>query len=171
MSTIPKVLYPNEKAIPHTLSFQLLDDLIPHISKSWEIYTEADIKRVLRNLWKEFDDEELDDVSGYYFQMNSKNKRIEEITNSLISDGYYVRNRFEKYYVIAFAIDYKRFNIWSKDCDAKMIKWREDDEKDKIDDYLPSDYDVNPVVKLLQSIECGKTQVYVDDNNVYTIEN
>jgi len=49
-----------------------------------------------------------------------------------MNKGYWVWNRFEKYYVVAFALDFTRFEVYSKDCDKQLIKWRENDENDKI---------------------------------------
>ena len=37
------------------------------------------------------------------------------IVSELTSGDFYVWNRYEKYYVIAFAINFKQFNIYSKD--------------------------------------------------------
>lgn len=41
----------------------------------------------------------------------------------LISNRFSVVNRVEKYYVVAFSIDGTRFEIYSKDCEKKLIEW------------------------------------------------
>ena len=82
---------------------------------------------------------------GYYFN-------ADEVVRDLSEDGYYCWNRFEKYYVIAFAIDYVRFEVFSKYCDKELIKWRENDTYDEIKENIEDDnYNENPVITLLRS--------------------
>jgi len=79
---------------------------------------------------------------------------INSMTSSLMEKEYYVRNRVSKYYVIAFAINYTRFEIYSKDCDKELISWNNDNNgpiKGIINDL---DYNVNPVIKLIKSLNC-----------------
>ena len=45
------------------------------------------------------------------------------VVKGLSKHGYYRMNSVNKYYSVAFAIDYTRFNVWSKDCDETLIKW------------------------------------------------
>lgn len=49
----------------------------------------------------------------------------DEIIESLCKQGYWVYNNYDDYYVIAFAIDYAEFEVWSKGRDKKLIKWEE----------------------------------------------
>jgi len=49
----------------------------------------------------------------------------DEVTRDLLDNGYHVINAFEKYYVIANAIDYAQFTIYSKDCTPELINWTE----------------------------------------------
>jgi len=49
--------------------------------------------------------------------------RKEEIIQSLIEKGHWVYNQYDGYYVIGFAIDFEQFEVWSKGCEKKMIKW------------------------------------------------
>ncbi|MFS8160395.1 MAG: hypothetical protein ACMG6E_09370, partial [Candidatus Roizmanbacteria bacterium] len=87
--------------------------------------------------------------SGYFYK---KYMSLSDITNDLLNDGYYVWNRFEKYYVIAFALDYVRFEIYSKDCDKILIKWRENDATDPIKGIIKGEYNQNPVITLVKSL-------------------
>jgi hypothetical protein len=50
--------------------------------------------------------------------------RKDEIIQSLIEKGHWVYNQYDEYYVIGFAIDSKQFEVWSKGCEEKMIKWK-----------------------------------------------
>jgi len=91
---------------------------------------------------------------GYYYYENDN--FIDEICACLINDNYYVLNRIEKYYVLAFSINYTQFEVYSKDCDKKFIDWKYDaDTTDNIkvtgiiDD---PDYNLNPLIKMIRSI-------------------
>ena len=62
--------------------------------------------------------------------------------------------RFNKYYVICFAINYTRFEVFSKDCDKKLIKWRDDDQNDPIKGIIRDDnYNENPVISMLRNFQ------------------
>ena len=90
------------------------------------------------------------DPSGYYFE---KDYDVNDIVHELINNKYYCWNRYNKYYVIAFAIDYIRFSVFSKDCDKIVIKWRDEDQDDQIvPDNLDNNYNENPVISLLKKI-------------------
>ena len=54
------------------------------------------------------------------------------VARSLMENKYWVCNQVNKYYVIAFAIDFTCIEIYSKDCDKKIIKWRDNDADDEI---------------------------------------
>ncbi len=163
----------------HTLSFAILDDLCGSrgygpIHVSIPDLTPSTIKKAVlttaspfikywervKNMdsWDRYpidaEDEEMD-PSGYYFGQNhsvSATFDPDDVVNDLVSDGYYVWNRFQKYYVIAYAIDYTRFEVYSKDCDKELIKWRDDDKNDTIEGIIDDvDYNENPVISLLKN--------------------
>lgn len=73
--------------------------------------------------------DEEDDPSYYFFSSYFDAK---EIVNCLLEDKYFCWNNFQKYYVIAFAIDYNRFAVFSKDCKTRLVKWRPNDKNDPI---------------------------------------
>ena len=71
---------------------------------------------------------EPDDWDGptscdYYWKDYMREYR-DEIVDSLMKRGYWVWNRYEKYYVVAFALDFTKFEVYSKDCDKRLIEWR-----------------------------------------------
>ena len=66
----------------------------------------------------------------YWREWMNENKYY--IVDCLMNNGHFVWNYYQKWYVVAFSLDYIRFNITAKDCDKKLIKWRQDDENDKI---------------------------------------
>lgn len=103
----------------------------------------------MEKLWDKFISGEYCDHSGYFFENESRESDIATVMDSLLGDKYYVRNRYQKYYVIAFAIDYTRFHIWSKDYDAELIEWSQKGEI--VDNYDP-DHAVNPVVKIMNQL-------------------
>lgn len=140
----------------HTVSFVVLDNLenyigprhitIPDLSITSVVYAVKQLTRSeeIRNPLYFFDDEYYDS-SGYW-----PNK----IASTLIEDGYYVINRWQKYYVIAFALDYTRFEVYSKDCDKKLIDWETPEQTNAVIKGIitDEDYNVNPVIKLIQSL-------------------
>ncbi|BCS83648.1 hypothetical protein QLL95_gp0475 [Cotonvirus japonicus] len=132
-----------------TLSFCMMDDLDVRISREWKFSNESEIRPILEKLWNKFLSGKCSDISGYFFDNASKNDDIEYVYQSLTKKKYYVRNRFEKYYVVAFALDYTKFYVWSKDCDPKIINWNHDGEL--VNNY-DSEHDVNPVIKLMKQL-------------------
>lgn len=88
-------------------------------------------------------------------------RQAEIIAKQLLENKYFVRNRLEKYYVVAFALDYATFYVYSKDYDPKVIDWRERDH-DSIDGtikngelvgpVLTGDDNINPVIALMTAI-------------------
>jgi len=135
----------------NTLSFQLLDDLKPCITKHRKFNTKEELKNILYKLWDKFINEELLDSSSYFFNFETKEEDINHVYTSLLYDDYCVYNRFEKYYVIAFSINYKRFYIWSKYCNARLIDWGEKNN-DNVDETLSPDWDENPIFKFIKSL-------------------
>jgi hypothetical protein len=83
------------------------------------------VTKILSNLTK------TNDPSNYYWEMIDEIE-IEKITKNLMFQNYYVINRFERYFVIAFALNFTRFEIFSKDCDKRLITWQSNEEKDLI---------------------------------------
>ncbi len=54
------------------------------------------------------------------------------ITRALLDKGFFRWNYYQKWYVIAFAIDYTRFEVFSRNHEKGLIKWRVDDEADAV---------------------------------------
>ena len=55
--------------------------------------------------------------------------------------------------MIAFALDYARFEIFSKDCDKELISWRGDDQDDPVVDTIDNpNYNENPVITLMKRL-------------------
>lgn len=141
----------------NTVSFCILNDLCPAygpVHKSFDVSTGdnlMEITNAVTDILTQFKNQGYD-PSGYYYQYINNNE-IREIAADLLNDGYYVWNRFEKYYVIAFALNYTRFEVFSKDYDKELIKWRDNDENDvmkgKIED---DDYNENPVITLMKNL-------------------
>lgn len=101
------------------------------------------------------------DISGYYFKNSYVPETFNprEIARSLWKENYYVINRFEKYYVIAFALDFTRFEVYSKDCDKELIKWRENDENDPVIGLIEDpEYNMNPVIRLMRELHSTDSQ-------------
>jgi hypothetical protein len=137
----------------YTLSFCILDDLTvchgPEHRELNGIPNFNDIKEVILNdLLNDFRQDEYADCSGYFDkEFFASNEYIDTIVNNLIKYNYVVKNRYNKYYVIAFAINYTRFEVYSKDCDKELIKWRENDSNDPIKGIITNpNYNENPVV-------------------------
>src|SRR5690606_10169688 len=58
---------------------------------------------------------------------------IAEIANDLLKNEYYVLNLMAKYYVVAFALNFTRLEIYSKDCDKEIISWPTDVDNEMTD--------------------------------------
>jgi hypothetical protein len=147
----------------HTLSFLILDDMhdgqnggpgygpihikIRDLSKDailagMQTLAAPFLKYIARKKTIDVSDEayhmilsdEEDDPSDYFFSSYYDDK---DVVKCLFEDKYFCWNRFQKYYVIAYAIDYNRFAVFSKDCKTRLVKWRSDDKKDPIySEYL-----------------------------------
>lgn len=142
----------------HTLSFCFLDDLCPKISLEWDFKNMEEIPSILENLWNRFLDgnhpNPLSDPSGYYFESETRKDDIQVVLDCLKKQGYYRCNRFEKYYVIAFSIDRRRFRIWSKDCDPEIIDWSFGKTQGPVvDSEPPEDCNENPVLTLMKNLQ------------------
>lgn len=113
------------------LCFCILRDLIPLFNpEEYRFSTKDELVIILQNLWKEL--EKLDFISQF-FQSTHRQRKIKEVVENLEQSGYCVWNQYEKYFVIAFALDYKRFWIWCKNQIPQVIQWRKDDIIDPIE--------------------------------------
>lgn len=65
-------------------------------------------------------------INGEKPDFKDEQSNIQIIANELIDNHYYVINRYEKYYVIAFAINFSRFEVFSKDHNKELISWNKD---------------------------------------------
>lgn len=90
----------------------------------------------------------IERICGTTFILNE----TEDIARTLLENKYCVYNRFEKYFVVAFALNYTRFEIYSKDSRKELIKWRDNDEHDEIRGIINYDHNENPVAMLLKSL-------------------
>lgn len=141
----------------HWISFVLLDDLEPmygpvHISLKSLCKTE--IEKALQNFAEPFVSGK-ESEGGYIFKGYDNEKPVfcsKFVCERLEETGYYVLNRVEKYYVYAWAIDGKRFEVYSKDCDKKLVDWGDDKHNNNecvVEQIQDENYNENPVVKLL----------------------
>ena len=158
----------------HTLSFCILNDLSVyngygpvHVSiddleydtlkKALDEFSKPFLKYISNQQsdpeyywYKSQSSDEECDPTGYYFEQDYN---VSEVIQDLSNNKYYCWNRYQKYYVVAFSIDYVRFNVFSKDCDKMVIKWRKDDQNDEIiPDDLDNNYNENPVISLLSDL-------------------
>jgi hypothetical protein len=121
-------------------------------------------KSIMRKVAEHFADGKEADPTGIFYhkervydqqgvtRLLDDPDEIMRIAARLFRDGYYVLNRVNKYYVVAFALDWVRFEIYSKDCPKEVVKWRKNDGDDPIVARAPADYDVNPVLRFMQSL-------------------
>lgn len=136
-----------------TLSVGILDDLQFILKITCEITDlKEDVKRICNSLRGQDRSQFFDDK---FF--TSFDKNVDCIVKSLKAKRFFVRNRYNKYYVIAFAIDYTRFEIFSKDYSKKLISWR-DNEDDPISEegiIIDENYNENPVETLMKALYGG----------------
>lgn len=167
----------------HTVSYGYLNDLEHVSDSPWNYEFEAkdddelyeNIKKIIDTLFMKAEvyenifnkivkcrDESVnklnDDLENMNIQFPSYWQQLmtqyqSEIIDDLINKGYWVWNRFTKYYVVAFSLDFTRFDVYSKDCEKKLITWREKDENDQIKGIIrDSNYNENPVVSLMKML-------------------
>jgi hypothetical protein len=92
------------------------------------------------------------DFFGEEFWENEE-QCINSIVQSLIKKSFFVTNRYNKYYSIAFAINYTRFEIYSFGCDKELIDWK--DGKGIVSQFgiiHDPNYNESPVLKILRSL-------------------
>lgn len=144
----------------HTISFVILDDLRPAYGPIYITIDNLSIENIVKAVTEivsvfkpNGDTSEQSDPTTYYFEhfFENEQENIQRISYNLMSEHYYVRNRFEKYYVIAFAVDYSRFEVFSKDYDKELISW-DDNEGPILENGLITnpDYNENPVVTMMK---------------------
>lgn len=75
-----------------------------------------DIKKILINLINTSD-------IVFFMKKHLNELNIGDIVMALEENGYYVINYLDKYYTIAFSLNYKRFEIASKHKESKLINW------------------------------------------------
>lgn len=102
----------------NTVTFCVLDDLkTSHVeTHSFNEYNEIDqiVNKILKTSAKEYI------VNfNYFFEGIDSRYLIKELK----SKSYWCLNRYDKYYVIAFSINYTRFYIYSKSYSAQAIDW------------------------------------------------
>lgn len=160
----------------HTLSFTVLRELYPivgPIHKSINDLSEASIRSAVREVVSYYRTHDERDDPSYYFTYNNPaftgylaHYDEDGIVQHLMQDKYCGVNRYNKYYVIAFAIDFLRFEVFSKDCDKKRIKWRKDDSGDPvIHNITCKNYNENPVIRLMKTIHDGESDEYSDSDS------
>lgn len=70
-------------------------------------------------------------ICEYYEEEAFEEHHAENVAERLLKNGYFVANRVEKYYVIAFALDGTRFYVYSKDYDPEIINWQVEGEGER----------------------------------------
>lgn len=154
------------------ISFVLLDDLSPSVGPIHRAikYNKEEIITFIKeieNLFyknSEVRDMKFDERIKYceqhnkrgdssrFFNENLTDDERDGIAEELLNNQYYVRNRVEKYYVIAFAINYTCFDVYSKDCDKELVSWGDDKVGEIKGIITDPHYNENPVIKLLSSL-------------------
>lgn len=160
------------------ISFAILYDLRPITRHDADIpETKEGVKLFIEKMIDLFNDENPDPT--YFFrevqsldqvynhlgilvskstQINTLRDRpaqIDGIIEKLLNNRYYVINRINKHNVIAFALNYTRFEVYSKDCDKELITWRDDNANDLIIRQIHDpNYNENPVIRFMCSLNC-----------------
>nr|AEX62245.1 hypothetical protein mv_L40 [Moumouvirus Monve] len=109
-----------------TLSFSIYDDLIPVVGFEKKFNNICEVGNILKNIWNIFLSGRCSDRTGYFFDKKTMKKDIKYILGELKNKNYCTFNGFEKYYVVAFSLNYTKFYIWSKDCSPVIIGWSQD---------------------------------------------
>ncbi|AQN68726.1 hypothetical protein [Saudi moumouvirus] len=109
-----------------TLSFCIYDDLIPVISFEKKFNNICEVGNILKNIWNKFLSGNYSDRTHYFFDNKTMKEDIKYVLKRLKNENYCVFNGFEKYYVVAFSLNYTKFYIWSRDCKPLIINWLQD---------------------------------------------
>ena len=140
------------------LSFVILDDLTPAYGPVHVPIEEKNVGKAISEAVAELVDRRSVDPTSYYIhgweaQGIPARHNPGEVEKCLRERGYYCLNRYEKYYVVAFALDYKRFEVFSKDCSKELIKWRVDDADDPVVGRVSDpEYNLNPVIRSMSPL-------------------
>jgi hypothetical protein len=109
------------------------------------------------------DDSDSDDGDGCYencikFPCHYLSGLKKNIINQLFLKGYWVWDMYEKNYVIGFAIDYKRFEVFSNGNEKKLVKWGQDGEDNDVNHMI---WNFLPIHKMIhdQSLYEDSTQI------------
>jgi hypothetical protein len=151
----------NEK---HCLSFGILDDLRFVIfddgtqNPEGPLHITFEGPITLEKLRKLFRDNKIDEQLKLNDNVESVCDNMDGIIYDLSNKGWWCANRVNKYYVVAFAIDGVRFDIYSKDCNKELINWGKlcpfPDGK-IVYRITDSDYNESPVIKLMRELHAG----------------
>ena len=143
-----------------TLSFCILDDLRPYYGPIHYDFDGSndpgELMSAIISVLAKFscDNNHGDDycIDSYIYKFVN-DLEYDIIKRCLLDDDYLVYNRVEKYYVVAFAIDFTRFEVFSKDCDKEIISWHQDDKNDHIKGIITDpNYNENPIVRMLKKL-------------------
>lgn len=144
-----------------TLSFAILDDFRFKHYQHTAFNTQQEAREIVFNnldkiQYKEYQVGDEDKPNFYcylYFRLDRSD--YEDVFQQLWRQGYYVWNRVAKYYVICFAIDYRTFNVYAKDCDADRIDWTKTGSPNGpfVDNGIPKGYNRDPVLALMQALK------------------
>lgn len=147
----------------HTVSFVILDDLKPFMGPCHatfdgpvrSIAIEAAVRKLVGNVTPEAD------PTMSVFQKENLESNIRDIVWDLERESFWRMNRVNKYYVVAFALDYTRFEVFSKDCEKELIRWRpeSDDDPVALKGIIENpDYNENPVVTFMKFLHSGRSE-------------
>ena len=109
-----------------TLSFGILDDVCwtrlgSHGPFHLQVASDlSDLPKVLDEIATIYTPEHDHDSHWDHDEFDSHR---DDILKSLLDDNYWVFNQFEKYYSIAFALDFTTFKVYSKGCDPGRMDW------------------------------------------------
>ncbi len=150
-----KMVWRKKKTIK--LSYVMLRDLKPQ-NKIIHEEVKNDFESVLTFVKKislrytSFDHYDISKFFAFSYppKSNITEQEMINIARDIWNDGYYVCNRFEKYYVIAFAKNYTRFEVFSKYCDKEIIDWQVPQQGIIKDVITDENYNENPVITLLK---------------------
>lgn len=132
----------NQKMNQHVLSYGYLDDLNHIHASPWSFRfnsrnredRDEKIKRLMEVIFKRATmkpilnhEHKSKDMSlsfpSYWSTVIDPMK--DEIIKSLCEKDHWVYNDTDGHYTIGFSINFTEFEVWSKGCDKKLIKWKE----------------------------------------------
>jgi hypothetical protein len=102
--------------------------------------------------WKEKEKDKKYDPSGYFSDSSSEafnSCDATVIATSLLKEEYWVRNRDNKYYVLAFALDYSTFYVHSKDYGPEILDWNKKPKEEEILDWNKKPKEEEILVKVI----------------------